>query len=129
MQGHCAVSKSRRGQAAFDVVGALVPPIMGKRYGPLSEALFHGLRSTVNTMKRLVIIGYSFPEADPVVQALVAEMAKGIRQRGPVVFINPDPAACERARRLLGEYERIHIIQKEWSVPLLRQELQSEVTA
>ena len=94
----------------------IIPPVIGKEYGPLfKEVSQYSLMDTA-AVDSLVIIGYSLPEADPFIRQLVVDMCK---TRGKIFFINSNQEACKQAEKWL--HGTAKIISREWEkvIPLL----------
>lgn len=97
----------------------LIPPVIGKKY----EELFHSiLLSTVKDFEdfdSFIIIGYSFPESDPIIRdEIISIYRENFKAGSKLVYINNDQSACNRVGQLFEQ--KIEIICDKWNLDHIR---------
>ena len=95
-------------------ISTIIPPFVGKKYNELFAAIVHSMQQDFKEFDHLVIIGYSFPDADPVVKDIVANYhLKYKTKNSKVIYINRNNNDCQKVSKLFsGE---VAIINEEWS--------------
>ena len=89
-------------------LGTLIPPVINKKYNELFDTVMRHAWQDLEGVDRLVIVGYSFPEADPVVCGhIVNACQKYMTRESQALFINESTEACSRAQEFLGPLVRI----------------------
>ena len=92
----------------------IVPPTWNKsdqRIRRLWEIAYQQLSQA----KRIIVVGYSFPETDIYVKSLLGLAINNNQQLQTVVFINPDKGTTrERCLSFIDEHFRRNCDYKEW---------------
>lgn len=93
----------------------LVPPTWNKSDKKVSK-LWNIAYSELKNAKRIIIIGYSFPETDIYVKSLLALALNENKILQSIYFVNPDKAQVkDRCHSLLDDHFKKYCDYKEWT--------------
>lgn len=93
----------------------LIPPVIGKKYGGLFNSIFSSTVKDFEEFDSFVIIGYSFPESDPIIRdKIISIYRENFKVGSKLVYINNDQSACDRVDQLFEQ--KIEIICDQWNL-------------
>ena len=96
----------------------IIPPTIGKRYSSLSQKVLQLAFQDLMQSNDLVIGGYSFPEADPIIQQLILSAVKERKPR--VIVVNPSDTEIRGRLQALGPDISITYLPYGWSEALAK---------
>jgi hypothetical protein len=99
---------------AGEVVPVIIPPTIRKDYQGHFEHLMREAYQYLDKARRILILGYSFPTADLVVEKLFRNAVAGARKQ-EIQFVNPSADAIARAREILP-LDRTKFLNEPWSI-------------
>lgn len=100
-------------------ITTIIPPIVGKKYNELFGSIMQAIEHDFVDFDYFVMIGYSFPEADPIVKENIVDFCNRYKvKNGKIIAINNNQNDCGKIKELFGE--NIQVVCEKWSVDLLR---------
>lgn len=100
-------------------ISTIIPPVIGKDYNELFNSIILSTIQDFENFAYFVIIGYSFPEADPVVKDIFVEFYNKYKtQDSKVININKSVNACEKINHIFKG--NIEVIKEKWNVGHLK---------
>jgi hypothetical protein len=100
-------------------IATLIPPTIGKEYNELFGSIVHFMEQDFRNFDYFVMIGYSFPDADPVVKDIIINFYNKCKsEKSKIVCINDNEDACNKINRLFGD--KVESIGEKWNAYHLR---------
>jgi hypothetical protein len=97
-------------------VPALIPPIIRKEYEGIFMDVIRLAGKSLNGARRVLMIGYAFPEPDIVVGWMLKTTLGRSNNTPEVLYVNPDARAVARAKRILEANASVTYAVERWSV-------------
>lgn len=96
----------------------LIPPTIGKKYTGLFNHIIASISHDFQGLDQ-IIIGYSFPDSDPIVRDIVmAECKKNRYGNREVTYINKNPDICDKVKKIFEG--NVNIISQKWDLEILK---------
>lgn len=99
---------------------ALIPPLIGKEYNELFSFYKELVLQDFKDFSKLIIIGYSFPEADPIIRDLIIRAYHHTRNNGQIFCVNDDLSICQKTKNLFGNTSNFKEINSKWKLDILK---------
>lgn len=103
------------GQQIFETnvtpIASLIPPLVGKKYNELFKYILGCMQRDFSGLDCLVVIGYSFPEADPFIRAYITQLC--MKYKTPrIIVVNDNKHVCERAKAYFKNIDTVTICER-----------------
>ena len=106
-----------------NTIPTLIPPIIGKKYEGLFFQAMNDISKDFEDVDNFIIIGYSFPDSDPIVRDKTIEECKRNQQSSQrIVCINDDRDVCNKVNKLFEK--NIQIVHQQWNLEILKELLE-----
>lgn len=98
----------------------IIPPLIGKEYNYLFEQSKKDLYDDFTNFDILLVIGYSFPEADPIIREAILDACKNNYSKDSrIICINSSSLDLDRIQMMFGKDYNFESINSQWDMPLL----------
>lgn len=97
----------------------IIPPVIGKEYNELFGSIIGSTKQDFRDFDYFVIIGYSFPDADPVIKDTIINFYNEYKcENSKIICINENKDVCNKINRLFGN--KVKNIREKWNVTHIR---------
>ena len=113
---HGSINWKTNNDGSSNMESFIVPPTWNKSDSRIKN-LWRIAHEELKSAKRIIVIGYSFPETDIYVKSLLALALNGNKILQKIVFINPDNGIAKKASLdLLDRHFEKYCEYKEWKL-------------
>lgn len=96
-------------------IATIIPPTIGKKYNDFFGSIINLVKEDFKNLDYFIIIGYSFPEADPVVRDVIINFYnKNKNNDTRAICINDSETVCDKMEQLFGK--EITTIKERWCI-------------